>query len=99
MRLRRVQVAACFVQGELEQALLLSQSASHEPDHRDVDDGFAGGREVFVVLAETTMAPKPAESALNDPTSRENLEAFDVVGSFHNLHLEPVALAQAADLV
>ena len=45
------------------------------------------------------MAPKPAESALNDPTSRENLEAFDVVGSFDNLHLEPVALAQAANPV
>ena len=79
--------------------LLLSQSTNHEADHGDVDDGLAGGRQVFVVLAETTMAPKPAESALNDPTSREELEAFDVVGSFDNLHLEPVALAQATDPV
>jgi len=43
------------------------------------------------------MTPEPAESALNDPTSREELEAFDVVASLYNLHLEPVALAQAAD--
>jgi len=33
------------------------------------------------------------------PTSRENLEAFDVIGSFDNLHLEPVALPQVADPV
>jgi hypothetical protein len=43
------------------------------------------------------MTSEPAESALNDPTSREELEAFDVVGSFDNLHCEPVALAQAAN--
>jgi len=45
------------------------------------------------------MAPKPAESTLDDPTSREELEAFDVVGSFDNLQVEPAVLAQAADPV
>ena len=45
------------------------------------------------------MAPKPAESTLDDPTSREELEAFDVVGSFDNLQVEPAALAQATDPV
>jgi hypothetical protein len=94
-----MQVAAGFVQGELKRTLLLSQSADHEADHGDVDDGLAGSWQVLIVLAETTMAPKPAESALNDPTSREDLEPFDGVGSFDNLHLEPVALAQAADPV
>ena len=43
------------------------------------------------------MASEPPESTLNDPTPRKDLEAFDVVGSFDNLHLEPIALAQAAD--
>lgn len=43
------------------------------------------------------MASEPAESTLNDPAPGKDLEAFDVVGSFNNLHFEPVALAQAAD--
>jgi len=94
-----MQVAAGFVQGELERTLLWSQSANHEADHGNVDDGLAGRWQVLIVLAETTMAPKPAERALNDPTSREDLEAFDVVGSFDNLHFEPVTLAQVADPV
>lgn len=94
---RRMQAAAGFVQGELGRTLRLGQSANHEADHGDVDDGLAGGRQVFVVLAETTMASEPAERTLNDPTPRKNLEAFDVVGSFDNLHSEPVALAQTAD--
>jgi len=35
-------VVAGFVQGKLEHAL--RQSANHEADHGDVDDGLAGGR-------------------------------------------------------
>lgn len=92
-----MQVAAGFVQGELERTLLLSQSANRKADHGDVDDGLAGSWQVFIVLAETTMASEPPESTLNDPTPRKDLEAFDVVGSFDNLHVEPIALTQAAD--
>ena len=84
------------MQGELEHALLLSQSASHEPDHRDVDDGLAGGREVFVVLTETALAPKPPEGALDNPPSREHLESFDVVAAFDDLHFQPVPNPQIA---
>ena len=83
----------CRLRARCVGTALLSQSTNHEADHGDGDDGLAGGRKVFVVLAETTMASEPPESALNDPTPRKDLEAFDVVGSFDNLHVEPIALA------
>lgn len=75
----------------VETALLLNQSANHEPDHRDVDDGLARGRQVLVVLAEATLPPKPAEGALDNPSARQHLEPSDIVGSLDDFHLQPVS--------
>lgn len=80
-----------FRVGWVETALLLNQSANHEADHRDVDDGLARGRQVLVVLAQTALSPKPAESALHNPPSREHFEPSDIVGSFDDFHHQPIS--------
>jgi len=92
-----MQVAAGFVQGELERTLLLmSQSANHQADHGDVDDGLAGTWEVLIVLAETALTSKPAERALDNPPSWKHLEPFHVVGAFDDLHPQAIARPQVA---
>ena len=75
----------------VETALLLSQSANHEADHRDVDDGLARGRQVLVVLAEPALPPEPAEGALDNPSTRQNFEPSDIVGSLDDFHFQPVS--------
>ena len=77
----------CSVGGK---PLLLNQSANHQADHRDVDDGLARGRQVLIVLAEPALPPKPAEGALDNPSARKHFEPSDIVGSLDDFHLQPV---------
>ncbi len=47
----------------------------------------------LVVLAHAPESSEPAEGALDDPTARQNLEATDVVGPFHDLQLDRAKVA------
>jgi hypothetical protein len=54
----------------------------------------------LVVLAQSTEAPEPSERALDDPSTRQNLESFDVIRALDDLHLDRAEVpAQIADPV
>ena len=59
-------------------------------NHRHVNHRFAAFRQRLVVLAQTTIAAKPSEGSLDDPTFGQNLEASDIVAAFDDLQ-NPVA--------
>ena len=48
-----------------------SQSSEHEPNHGQVDHGFALVSLPFVVVTESAVMAKPTKCALHDPASRE----------------------------
>jgi hypothetical protein len=75
----------------------LGEAAKHEADHGDVNHRLAGVGEVLVVFAQPALAPEPAKGALDDPSTWQHLEAFDVVGALHDLHVDWVSFAERAD--
>jgi len=53
-----------------------SQTTQHQTNHDDIDHGFTGLRIVFIVLTQAAIEAEPAEGALANPASGEDLEAF-----------------------
>jgi hypothetical protein len=73
---------------------LACKPTSHEPDHRNANECLAGIGTKLVVLGETALKAQPPEGAFDDPTPREQLESFDVVGPFHDLHAQTACSAE-----
>jgi len=60
-----------------------SKTTEHEPNHGQIDHGFAGPGLAFVVAGEPAGAAEPSKSTFHDPTARQNFERVQV-GAFHN---------------
>ena len=63
----------------------LCKATEHEIDHGDVDEGFAGLIENLVVLGKVPIAIEPSESTFDYPTSRQQFESFDIIGTQHHV--------------
>ena len=61
--------------------------SEHEPDARQSDEGEGCSVEVFVVLGEAAAAADPGDGALDDPASRDDLEALGLRGTLDHLDL------------
>ena len=51
------------------------ESTNRNLDHGDVEQGLAGLRETFVVLAQATKLSQPGERAFDDPALRQYFNA------------------------
>ena len=76
-----------------------SEAAQHDANHGHADHGLTGGSVEFIVLAQSALSAKPAEGALNNPTTRQDFEAANIVTAFHDLQPDTIARAQIADPV
>src|SRR5579859_7763962 len=47
----------------------------------------------LVVLAQPAKATEPSEGTFDDPATRQELEALDVVGALHDFHLDRAEVA------
>ena len=54
-------------------------------DRSDINHGFTTFKGTFIIFRKATIAIKPGKSALNNPTAREKLKAFDPRVSRDNL--------------
>jgi hypothetical protein len=70
---------------------LASQAQDEQPNHRHLDQRFAGLDLALVVAASPSVARKPTKRALHDPALRVNSESADARGSLHHFQL-PIAL-------
>jgi len=61
------------------------QSAEHELDHRHLDESASGACKTFIVAGEAAASAEPSECALDDPATRQNLEAAGGIGAFNDL--------------
>lgn len=61
------------------------ESAEHEADHGEVDEGLAGFDGVFVIFAESASAAEPREGALDDPAARQEFEVGQFGAMFDDL--------------
>ena len=57
-------------------------SAHHDADHGDLDEGEVGADAVFDVLGEASAAVEPAEGTFDDPALGQDGEALGGVRSF-----------------
>src|SRR6516165_7712725 len=69
-----------FAVAKLLIGIVPSQAADHQVNHSYLDDGLAGDRELFAILAQTPAAAQPSQRTLHDPTLRQDDKAFGVVG-------------------
>ena len=63
----------------------MGQTSDHQADHRDIDKGFAGSRQAFVVLAQAALAVQPSECTLDYPALGQHLEADLICEFFDDL--------------
>lgn len=50
--------------------------------------------EEFVILAQPALPANPAERTLDDPSMRQQLEAFDIIRTLDDLHAQAATVAQ-----
>ena len=73
------------------------ESFEHDVDHTDMDQGFAGFRPVFIVLAQPAAVVDPRDRAFHHPATRQDREAFGLVGAFHDLQFPVTGLFRPSD--
>ena len=61
------------------------QSAQGEAGHCDVDPGFCGFTQCFIVLAQPPLQVQPTEGAFHDPPPRQHLEGMLLCWAPHQL--------------
>ena len=61
------------------------QSAQGEAGHCDVNPGFGGFTQCFVVLAQPPLQVQPAEGALHDPPPGQDLKGMLLCWAPHQL--------------
>jgi hypothetical protein len=64
-------------------------STYQQADHCELDEGDFGAGQVLKVFAQPSAASEPAESPLNDPAFRQNLEALCRVAALDDLKRRP----------
>src|SRR5215467_14981587 len=60
-------------------------SAQHEPDHGENNEGDVAAGEVFVVFRKSTAAAKPAVGTLNDPPLWQYIKALGRIRALDDL--------------
>src|ERR1017187_9360753 len=68
----------------LKSHFLSAKTFEHEPNHGQIDHGFAGLGLSFVVAIESAVASQPAKSAFHHPATGQHLEGMKV-GALHDL--------------
>lgn len=61
----------------------LIEPPEHEIDHGEVNKGDAGLSQNFVVFGKTAVSVEPGKGSLDNPTSGQDLKAFDIVRAQH----------------
>src|ERR1043166_9213633 len=64
---------------------LWGQASDHEPNHRDVNQGFRCFRQALIVDLEPTMAPQPSERTFHNPAPRHHRESVPIFWLAHDL--------------
>src|SRR2546428_3964498 len=73
------------------------QSLKHKTDHADPDHRLTVIQSHFIISAKPSRLVKPSEGALDDPSFRQNLEAFGSAVSTHDLQPQLTEGAQLLD--
>jgi hypothetical protein len=55
---------------------MLRQTAEHEVNHGNLDEGLTGFGQELVILAESAIAAQPGKGSFNDPAMGQNFESF-----------------------
>ncbi len=71
-------------------SLYSSQAAGHKVNHSDVDHGFAGLRQILVVLTQPPVAVEPAKGPFHNPSVRLHHKAGGGRRPFDNLQADLV---------
>src|ERR1051325_10541335 len=72
------------LRGRLKRSLW-GQASDHEPNHRDVNQGFRCFRQALIVDLEPTMAPQPSERTFHNPAPRHHSESVPIFWLAHDL--------------
>src|SRR6266404_2192376 len=65
----------------------MSQVPNHKAYHRHIDKGFAGLRQVLIILREAALTVQPSESALYHPPTRQGYKPSLAFRLLHYLQL------------
>ena len=62
--------------------------SEHETNRGEVEKSERVSGEIFEILGQPAAAIKPSESAFDNPTSRQKLEPFSLIGAFDDFDLQ-----------
>ena len=62
--------------------------SEHETNRGEVEKSERVSGEIFEILGQPAAAIKPSESAFDNPTSRQKLEPFCLIGAFDDFDLQ-----------
>ena len=62
--------------------------SEHETNRGEAEKGERVSGEIFEILGQPAAAIKPSESAFDNPTSRQKLEPFCLIGAFDDFDLQ-----------
>jgi hypothetical protein len=72
----------------LETSSRIAELSQHEADGGELQEGEPATVEIFPVLGETAATVEPRNGAFDNPSARQNLEAFRGIGSFDDFGFE-----------
>src|SRR5689334_9305550 len=75
----------------------LSETSRKEPDVGDEEPSGGAGDGCLEVLGEAAASAEPGEGALDNPSSRQELESFDTGWAFDDLDAPGSAMRQGAN--
>ena len=77
-----------MVRVRLKTSSRMADLSQHEADGSELQEGEPAAVEIFPVLGETTATVEPRNGAFDNPSPRQNLEAFCGIGSFDDFGFE-----------
>ena len=69
-------------------ALRFCKTAKHQIDHGEMNERFAGTSQNLVVFGKSSVAIDPSEGSLDNPTTWQQLESFDIIGAQDDIENE-----------
>lgn len=70
----------------------LRQPLEHKANHGQIDEGFRGFRQSFVIFAQTSTPVQPAKGPLDDPTLGQNAKALLFIAAHHRFEQPSISV-------